>query len=401
MSDTRSGRAYSVILLLFVGFGVAALAVSPLDQARGPLLVFALALSFVAMEMAPLPLPRGEQYRLDAGVAVAAMLLLNPVSAGLTALVGSALGVSLVCVGSVKRRDVADVVRTGATVCLAATVWEYAGLSASVDPTSLASWANAFGLGLLYMMIDLVGWTVVRTRTSGSGMPRSLGNLFGLLGSLYLGHISAGVAVAVVENSLGPLAIVSLVLLMLIMQHTFGLLLRVRAAYTMTVSALSKVAEMSQGMQPGHGERVADMSASVGRFLGLSASVIERLTLAALLHDIGGVREEPISHRAHRAHEKHQASAGATLMSRVNFLSSLAPVIARHANPYCDFIDTNDTDGLLARIIHVVSDFDRIISESAGRAESVLQMMAQGKGTEYDPRVLDALEAIVRGGRIP
>ncbi len=401
MSRIREDFAYAVGLLLLGALCcIALVALSSSGTSFVPL-VLPLAFSFAAMELAPLPLPRGEQFRLDAGVAVAAMLLLDPVSAGLTALAGSALGVLVMRFGSTKRHDLLEVLRTGVTVYVVSAVWSYAGLATTVDPAAIASWANALGLGLLYMTVDLLGWTILEARVPGARVPRSLGNLVVLLGSVYLGQISAGVAIAVVEDSLGALAILSLVMLVLIMQHTFGLLLRVKAAYTMTVSALSRVAEMSQELPPGHGERVAELCAGAGRRLGLNSASVERLTLAALLHDIGGVKGEPNASRSLQAVERHHASVGATLISRVNFLSSLAPIIARHANPYSEYIETHDTDGLLARIIHVMSDYDRMVNEAGDRPEAVVMRMAERTGEEYDPRVLGALESLVRVGGLP
>ncbi len=394
MSDKRQGVIQAVILLILGGLSTVALTAFPSSRADFFSLILPLALSFAAMELTPLPLPRGEQFRLDAGVAVAAMLLLDPLAAGLTALAGSALGILLVRFGSTRVHDLVDVLRTGLTVYAAASIWSYAGLSSAVDPVYLASWASALGLGLVYMALDLIGWTILETRVPEARTPRSLGSLLGLLGSVYLGQISAGVAIAVVQESLGVLAILALLLLVLIMQHTFGLLLRVRAAYTMTVSALSRVAEMSQELPPGHGERVADTSARIGRALGLSPTVLERLTLAALLHDIGGVRGVPNDGANIRVAERQQASAGATLISRVNFLSSLAPVIARHASPYSEFIETQDTDGLLARIIHVASDFDCLTSDPAHDSATAVDIMKRGVGQEYDPRALEAIEAL-------
>lgn len=395
MSERRPDFFRVAVLLLIGVPSVVALAMTPSLRMSFIPLVLPLALSFAAMELAPLPLPRGEQFRLDAGVAIAAMLLLDPLSAALTALAGSALGVLLVPSASAKRRDLLDVLRTGLTIYAVSASWNYLGLSTVVDPSSLASWARAFGLGLLYMAADLVGWTILEARVPGARTPRSLGSLLGLLGSVYLGQISAGVAIAVVQESLGVLAILSLVMLVLIMQHTFGLLLRVRSAYTMTVSALSRVAEMSQDIPPGHGQRVADLSAGIGRSLSLSPAVVERLTLAALLHDIGGVRGEPDAGRDSRTVERHQASTGATLISRVNFLSSLAPIIARHATPYSEYIETQDTDGLLARIIHVASDYDGTTDDSADQQDKAMRAMLAARGQEYDPHVVDAMLALV------
>lgn len=379
--------------------GLVLLVLLPTSRSSGILLVSSLILSFAAMELAPLPLPRGERYRLDAGVAVAAMLLLDPVTAGLVAFTGSALGASFVHWGSTRGHDIADVVRTGGSVYAVSALWSYAGLATGVEPALLSSWANALGLGLVYMTVDLVGWTTLESRMPGSRITRSLGSLLALLGSLYLGHISAGVAMAVVERSLGVLAILSLVMLILIMQHTFGLLLRVRAAYTMTVSALSRVAEMSQDSTPGHGERVAETAAALGRTMGLSSAGLERLTLAALLHDIGGIRDEPVASRSARAAERQKASIGATLLSRVNFLSSLAPIIARHANPYAEYIETHDTDGLMARVVHVASDFDRLTTDEGCDHREAFERLNRLRGREYEPRILDALEAHIRSGR--
>ena len=110
-----------------------------------------------------------------------------------------------------------------------------------------------------------------------------------LVGGMYSGQASVGIVLAVVLAPMGVTAIFVLVALMMVMKLAFALQLQIRTAYTRTVGVLATLAETAHTETQGHSERVAELASDMGRRLHLRQTQLKRLSLAALLHDIGAV----------------------------------------------------------------------------------------------------------------
>lgn len=353
-----------------------------------------LVVSFAALELVPLMLPRGELFRMSGGVSSAALALVAPPTAVASFLMGATLGQLLKTQGGPALGQVEDLARRGAL--LAAVAAAYALTTANralsaVDPQSVAT---AFAAGCAYLMLDMWSYVVLAPPVAGDPTARATLGLVRLLGSVYLGQVSVGVVLALVHPRLGVLAFVILVILMLIMQHTSGLLLKVRGAYMKTVGALVRLAEAQRPHAEGHAERVASLAAAMGRTLGLGQDALERLTLAALLHDIGMVA---LGEDAETYDPEAVANAGVTLVSKVSFLTSLGPVILRQSETYFPGPLGDDVDVLLARILRVASDFDDAL-HTRGHA-AALEEIESEQGILYDPRVVAVLHDCVRGAQ--
>ncbi|WP_187170336.1 response regulator [Salidesulfovibrio onnuriiensis] len=168
----------------------------------------------------------------------------------------------------------------------------------------------------------------------------------------------------------------------------------------------TSMAEMVQTLENrdaftrGHSEKVAELSAAIGRQLGLSLGELERLTLAARLHDIGkvGIRDslllkpEELSTEEMEAIRRHP-EAGARLLEPLARLDDVIPAVRQHherfdGKGYPAGLKGNAIN-LMARIIAVGDAYQAMVSErpyrKAKKPHEALQTMREALGTQFCP----------------
>ncbi|MFP5229142.1 MAG: HD-GYP domain-containing protein [Acidobacteriota bacterium] len=165
----------------------------------------------------------------------------------------------------------------------------------------------------------------------------------------------------------------------------------------------------------GHSERVAAYAAAIAWKLGLDEREVERVRLAALLHDIGclGVEDYLVMKATSLSPEefeivKAHTVKGAAILRPITMLQDLVPGIELHHE---------SLDGMgypyglrgeqippMARIIAVADSFDAMTTprpyQSAMNADYVLDILTRLAGTRYDPVVVVALSELVRSGAL-
>jgi HD-GYP domain-containing protein (c-di-GMP phosphodiesterase class II) len=165
----------------------------------------------------------------------------------------------------------------------------------------------------------------------------------------------------------------------------------------------------------GHSDRVAKYSVMIGQQLGLSAQELDKLRISALLHDVGkiGVDDRVLKKPgALNAEEfqimKQHPSKGANIMRPVAQLKDMLPGIELHH----EHIDgkgypyglKGDEIPLMARIISVSDTLDAMTTnrpyQSAREIEDALQVIHKNAGSKFDPKVVEALEAVVQSGKL-
>ncbi|TCJ18509.1 response regulator [Parasulfuritortus cantonensis] len=183
-----------------------------------------------------------------------------------------------------------------------------------------------------------------------------------------------------------------------------------RKTYFGTLLAIGSLAEL-RGAQIGeHSRRVADIARQIATQLGQSHLEAQDIFVAALLHDVGKIGfpddllDTPVSamNSEQLALYRQHPGAGATVLTKVDALNVVAGIV-RHHHEY--FNGTGFPDGLSglaipigARIISVVSDYDALkTGRLTGQPLSARQSWArilEGRGSRYDPLVVDKLEPI-------
>lgn len=317
-------------------FGVAGFAFAVALSLAAPwshLLAFLLA--FFAMEAVPLRLPRGSQMSFAGGVAVASIAILSLPGALAVQLGGQALAAAI-SEGRLSASVFAAMASRRAAALVAA--FSVASWAKSAFPNVAADTRGTIMLllisGLLYMAVDVCSFSVLDPARASGTIAQDIVRLTGLVGWAYLSQVSVGIVFVVVKDGLGLLAAPILMLLMLLLQSSFALLLRVRTAYVSTVTALGMLSERQAPEYSGHAARVARLCVAAGRQMRLSHERLEALSFAATLHDVGYLKLEGAAYstRPDSGLDPAAAEVGASIIESVDFLSPATMVLQAHAS---------------------------------------------------------------------
>ena len=180
-----------------------------------------------------------------------------------------------------------------------------------------------------------------------------------------------------------------------------------------TVLALSVALDAKDPEGRHHSDRVARYAYALGQQLGFDAGHLDRLTAAALLHDIGvlGVPDALLQrHDALLPHELDVVREHAVIGGRILDAAGL-PEIAAWVRHHHERIDGRGyPDGLRgdaipmeSRIIGVVEALETITANRyarPGRRASALDELDAHKGTQFDADITDALCELIVSGRL-
>jgi putative nucleotidyltransferase with HDIG domain len=187
-------------------------------------------------------------------------------------------------------------------------------------------------------------------------------------------------------------------------------------SFLATVQVFSNLIELREGRLAGHARRVADLARKLAESLGLDGAEQREVLLAGLLHDIGKVgMPDTMLGRAYSAlapadkieFMRHPAKGQQLLMS-VPQLNQVARII-RHHHECMDGSGYPDKIGGLmiplgARILAVANDYDGLQSGALmlrqHSPKEALEFIVKNRGKRFDPKVVDALVAMM-AERVP
>ncbi|MEA1959559.1 MAG: diguanylate cyclase, partial [Chloroflexota bacterium] len=179
------------------------------------------------------------------------------------------------------------------------------------------------------------------------------------------------------------------------------------------VYALAATVDTRDPYTYGHSKRVATIAESLGKDLGMYGDELSELVAAAFLHDIGkvGVADTILTKpgkpgRDEWAAIKKHCAEGAKIVRHVKELAPLAPYILHHhewwdGSGYPEGLRGEDIP-LSARIISVADAFDTMTAKRPYREaiseKYALQELERCSGTQFDPKLIEALCRICNNG---
>jgi response regulator RpfG family c-di-GMP phosphodiesterase len=216
---------------------------------------------------------------------------------------------------------------------------------------------------------------------------------------------STGILIALAARPLGLWALLVFTIPLLVTQVSFRRFAAIRATSLQTIRALSRVTEVGGYVESGHSRRVSALAVTLGRELGLSESDLLSLEYAALMHDIGQLSfTDPIPGGATLvvapAERRRIAELGADIIRTTGTLERVADIVERQADAYRKpgAITIDNDVPMESRIIKVANAYDDLVGERSEVAmtEAALERLRLGTSSEYDPRVVEALDRVVR-----
>ncbi len=185
-----------------------------------------------------------------------------------------------------------------------------------------------------------------------------------------------------------------------------------RDAYIQTIRALAEAVDAKDSYTRGHSERVGVYASKIARELGFPTSLIERVYIAGLLHDVGkiGVRDAVITKPDRLSREeydeiKRHPEIGARILEPVRFLADVVPCVRHHhewfdgsASGYPSRLK-GDQIPIASRVILVADTVEAMTSDRPYRRglplEQVVKELRKFSGTQFDPQCVDAFLRII------
>jgi putative nucleotidyltransferase with HDIG domain len=181
-------------------------------------------------------------------------------------------------------------------------------------------------------------------------------------------------------------------------------------AYLATVRSLAAAVDAKDTYTRGHSDRVAAYATLIAERLGVSHEQRIALEMAAYLHDIGkiGVAEEillkPGKLTSDEMEEmRHHPLIGANILKPVAFPWAITPIVRHHhehfdGSGYPAGLKAEEIP-LLARILTAADSYEAMTADRPYREglsdEAALVELRRCSGTQFDPRIVEALVGIV------
>ncbi len=161
----------------------------------------------------------------------------------------------------------------------------------------------------------------------------------------------------------------------------------------------------------GHSERVARISMELGQELRLSDDQLSDLYLAGLLHDVGkiGVRDDVLCKQGplnpeEAEHMRKHPEIGHSILKNLRQINSVLPGVLHHHEQFNGGGYPHGLAGegipLIARILAVADSYDAMSTtrpyRQAMSPTKVEQILKDGAGEQWDPRVIDAFHSAIQ-----
>jgi len=215
----------------------------------------------------------------------------------------------------------------------------------------------------------------------------------------------------------GSLAILFLIVPIVAVRHVYGLYRQLQESGQELLQLMVKAIEARDPYTSGHSVRVSRLSRTIAVELGLSATTIEQIETAALLHDVGKIHEEfaPLLRKESRLTEAEtalmqtHAAKSAALVGIISKFRGFVQESVRHHHERWDgngYPDGTRAEAIPigARIILVSDTIDAMITDRPYRkrlsAEAVLLELQRHKGTQFDPAIVELVVSSVAVRRL-
>ena len=202
---------------------------------------------------------------------------------------------------------------------------------------------------------------------------------------------------------------------MALQQERLSLALKQVSMGNETIMAIARTVDAKDSLTSRHSQRVSEYSVMIAGKIGFSEKELDNLRKAALLHDIGkiGIPDAVLNKPSKLTEEeyslmKSHVTLGADILKDFTLVENAAEGARYHherfdGTGYPEGLAGNDIP-LYGRIIAIADAFDAMTANRVYRKrmpfEKVLSELHDGRGTQFDPELLDIFLELIENGDI-
>lgn len=318
--------------------------------------------------------------------------------------------------GPISREEILGRIRThafiynrlqyGATAYISSWAFKLIASSSISDVRTMLAAAVAAATVFVVNVIFVAFYLRVQDKTP---LEKTL-KYFGDLAPSHLGVVPISYLLYVTYHSLGILGVLIFLIPIISARYIIKHTIDVKIQLVSTIRALMATLEARDENTFGHSDRVSRLAVEVAREMSLPESLIEKLKMAAILHDIGkiGIPDDVLNKPGGYTEEEYLVMAkhpiiGEMIISNSKLMQEIASWVRHHHERYDGLGWPDGLRGenipLGARIIAVCDAFDAMTSLRPYRArlttEQAMCEIEKHSGTQFDPDVVRALRIVV------
>lgn len=257
-------------------------------------------------------------------------------------------------------------------------------------------------ISLVYFLINVVIMSMlIAVRNDKSTLICILGNLgMSILSIIVIIPISIFAIIMFQKYSYIGILMVSF--LLFFVRYTLILYSTSKEQFAETISALMNSVEARDKYTNGHSRRVAEISTLIARKLKLSVWEIEKLNVAAMLHDVGkiGISDNILQKPGKLTDEefaiiKSHPEIGMSIIKDIKNIDYVHPIVRHHHERYDGKGYPDGKKGeelsLMVYIVQLADAVDAMASDRPYRRglpqEVIIEEIKKGVGTQFHPKV--------------
>ena len=344
-----------------------------------------------------------------------AAVMLFPITAALSALITTSIVSQLFIHKKPLFRGAFNTAQAALAIIIASIVYESVGgqhtSELTFDLVGIALLARLAVLASVFFFLNQIFVGIAITLSSGNRFSTVVSGMLAPTGANFLYDVLVSpiaLLVAVLYGSFGAGGLVIGILPLLIIRHSVHSTVRLQQANKDLLAVLVKTIETRDPYTSGHSIRVSLLARAIAEDMDLSATMIDRIETAALVHDIGKVdaiyasiirKEGGLTDAERHVILTHAAKGADFLETLTSFSPDLIDGVRHHherfdGSGYPDKLE-GDRIPLAARIIQLCDSIDAMLSDRPYRkalsVEQVRSELVRCAGTQFDPKIVDII----------
>lgn len=218
----------------------------------------------------------------------------------------------------------------------------------------------------------------------------------------YLIMIPFGIILSIAFREYSYWGVLLILFPALLARYTFSIYIESKSQYIQTVEALMNAIEARDEYTQGHSRRVAEISVSIAKALKYNQWKLEKLTVAAMLHDLGkiGVSDNILNKPDKLTEEefiqiKNHPSIGYNILRDVKNLEYISPIVKNHHERYdgkgYPECKKGDSISLDTYIVQLADAVDAMASDRPYRKglskDQIMVEIEKNLGTQFHPKI--------------